>query len=432
VDLIDHQVTEPLPPITLPAEPPTAPAVSRLRAARRLLCRTGKVTGRILLNWGVLIAAVAAVLVVRHHIQAQARVPLPAPTIQLSAADTRQWQAFPSYRGTVPVLLYHGVSSRGGGLSISPEVFAEQMLALRTAGFHTITLAQYVRFVDGDRGGLPAKPILLTFDGGRLMTYRTVNDILRKYGFNATMFTFASWPTTTPGYSLTWGELRAMQRSGTWSVAEAGGQGRGYVVYDAAGDRGSAYAFRQYTGGSRGHLEGFPAFLRSATSDILWGEHQFAAQLPGFRPLAFAVPGGNYGQLQTNDPRIPRFMVPWLTQHFQVAFLGDYLDRSPDSTYRIRSRFSKTLSYGISMGSRLSLPALNCRLRDWVTRAPIFEEYRCLRAGSGGAAVATGPGRSPQQMSPEAGARLARSSRHPGHRRRGRVPTGRAGARGGP
>jgi Polysaccharide deacetylase len=392
VGLTDEH-TQPLPRLSQP-EPRAVPAVSRLKTLRTMLYRTGKATFRLLLNWGVLLAAVAAALVVRDHVQAQARAPLPPPVVKLSAADTAQWQGFPSYRRDVPVLLYHAVGS-SSGLSISRQLFAEQMLALRTAGFHAITLAQYVNFINGDRKGLPTKPILLTFDDGRLATYRAVSEILRRCGFHATMFTFASWPTTTPGYSLTWNELRAMQRSGIWSVEEAGGQGHGYVNYDAAGDRGAVYAFRRYISGPAGHAghsEGYPAFLRRVTSNILWGRHQLSAQLPNFQPLAFAVPGGNYGQLATNDARIPQFMLPWLAEHFRVVFGGDYLDRGPGRPFEIKSRFSlaKSFSFRISLTSRVSLAALNCRLTDWVTRAPVRREYECLRSGPGAAGLAAG------------------------------------------
>ena len=394
VGLTDDR-TQPLPSLSQLLEPRAVPAVSRLRKLRTALYRTGKATFRLFLNWGVLLAAVAAVLVVRDHVQAQARAPLPPPVVQLSAADTAQWQGFPFYRREVPVLLYHGVSSSSGGLSVSRQLFAQQMLALRTAGFHAITLAQYVNFVNGDLKGLPAKPILLTFDDGRLTTFRAVNGILQKYGFHATMFTFASWPTTTPGYSLTWNELRAMQRSGLWSVEEAGGQGHGYLNYDAAGDRGAVYAYRQYIRGPTGHagrLEGFPAFLRRVTSNILWGRKQFSVQFPNFQPLAFAVPGGNYGQLATNDTRIPQFMLPWLAEHFQVVFGGDYLNRGPGRPFEIKSRVSlaKSFSFRISLTSRVSLAALECRLTDWVKRAPVSREYGCLRSGSSAAGLAAG------------------------------------------
>ncbi len=335
--------------------------------------------GRLLLNWGVLVLAVAVVLLVRYNAEVRARAPLPIPAVHLAAADARQWRAFPSFRGTVPVLTYHGINDSNDGLSVRPQAFAGQLLALKTAGFHPITLSQYVSFVHGDRRGLPSRPILLTFDDGRLDTYRAADRILRKYRFPATMFTFAAWPTMNPGFDLTWDELRRMVQSGIWSVQEHGGHGHEYVVINASGGEGGVYAFRQYIAsrtGQGGHLESFPSFRRRVKSSILWGAHQFATRIPGFRPLAFAVPEGNYGQQQTNDRRIPRFMLPWLKSHFPVVFGGDYLTGHTDV------RFSPEVTYRITMGSRVSLRAMHCRLRDWATRAPIWKEYRCLRPAS--------------------------------------------------
>ena len=350
--------------------------------------RTRSAIIRLFLNWGVLILVIVAVLVVRNRAEAQARGPLPPPAVHLSAADARQWRAFPSYRGVVPVLLYHGINSSNRGLSVGLRAFAEQILALRTAGFHAITLAQYANFVKGDSRGLPSKPILLTFDDGRLDTYRAADSILRKYGFHATMFTFAASPTTHPGFGLRWRELRTMQESGTWSVQEHGGGGHEYVPYNAAGDKGGFYAFRRYIRSETehgGHLESFLSFIRRTTADILWGERQFATQIPDFRPLAFAVPFANYGQQQTNDRRIPQFMLPWLKHHFAVVFGGDDLARNVSRSYEIKARFSPIFSYRISMNPRTSLQVLHCRLRDWVTRTPTWKEYRCLRpARTGG------------------------------------------------
>jgi hypothetical protein len=46
-------------------------------------------------------------------------------------------------------------------------------------------------------------------------------------------------------------------------------------------------------------------------------------QLPGFNPLAFAVPYGSYGQDRTNDPRIPGFMSRLLRRHFKAVFMTE-------------------------------------------------------------------------------------------------------------
>jgi len=372
VGLIEEQQKRP--PRQQPAGKPR-----RQPRVRALLRRHRPAGVRFLLNWGVLLLAVAVVLGVRYRSEEDARAPLPAPAVQLSRADIRTWQAFPGYNGIVPVLVYHGINKSGNYISTTPQVFAEQMLALKTAGFHAITLAQYVRFAHGDYRGLPSKPILLTFDDGRLDTYRAADNVLRKYGFHGTMFTFGAWPNLNPGFNLRWNELRSMQASGIWSVQEHGGHGHESITVNAKGDEGGVYAYREYLPNAKGggHLESFAAFRERATSSILWGIQEFGTEIPRYWPAAFAVPEADYGEAGTNDPRIPRFMLPWLRRHFAVVFGGDYLNgqtRQP-----ILTRFTPEFSYRITMGPRETLRALDCRLRDWVDEVPIWQEYACTR-----------------------------------------------------
>jgi hypothetical protein len=328
----------------------------------------------------------AGLLMMRHHADLAAETPLPPPRVHLSTADLREWQRFPAYTGSIPVLVYHGINTANESYAVSPQLFADQMLALKVGGFHAISLAQYVKFVHGDRRGLPPKPILLTFDDGRRDAYRAAANLLRRYGFHAVMFTFGAWPVRNPGFSLTWNELQRMQRSPLWSVQEHGGRGHEYTVYNAAGDKGAVYAFLHYVPNPSGHggqLESFPHFVHRFTSDVLWGEHQFASHLPGYQPLAFAVPYGDYGQELTNDEQIPAYTLPWLDRHFPVVFGGDYLDETAGRRYVITGRFSPRFSYRMTMQAADQLPTLYCRLKDWVTHVVLWKEYACLRLGSG-------------------------------------------------
>ncbi len=344
--------------------------------------RAGGAVGRLLLNWGVLVAVVATLLLARQHANAVNQAPLPPPRVRLSAATTQEWAHFPAYTGSVPVLVYHGINDSGKNYATTPQLFAGQMMALKAAGFHAITLAQYAAWVHGDRRGMPSRPILLTFDDGRRDSYRVANDLLVRYGFHGTMFTFGSWPVANPGFSLTWNELQRMQRSSVWSVQEHGGRGHEYVRINAAGTKGAVYADLRYMRKpDGGQMETFAEFVKRFTTDVMWGEKQFAGHIPGYRPLAFALPYGDYGQEQTNDPRIPAYTLPWLDRRFPVVFGGDYLDRVPGQRYGIPGRFSAQLSFRMTMQQTMQLPALYCRLRDWVTRVPIWKEYQCMHLG---------------------------------------------------
>jgi peptidoglycan/xylan/chitin deacetylase (PgdA/CDA1 family) len=263
------------------------------------------------------------------------RAPFPPPAFTPSEAQLARWDPLPPIRGAVPVLAYHGVNEEKDHYSVTPRQFAEQMAMLERAGFETITTAEYVRFLQGVTVNLPERPILITFDDGRLDSYRGADRILAKHGFRATMFAIAGFVEEQSSFYLNWDELRTMGGSnGNWDVQEHAGVGHVNVRYDAAGHEGPAYAYRQYVPG-RG-LETFAEYKRRVTQDILWAKRTMSEQLPGFNPLSFAVPYGSYGQHRTNDPRIPRFMSRFLAQHFQAVFMTEPAQYTTPKTPRSR------------------------------------------------------------------------------------------------
>ena len=247
-----------------------------------------------------------------------ARVALAAPAV--SDERLEPYRMLPPSPGAVPVLAYHGINERPDHYSVTQEQFAEQMAMLRKAGFESISIAEYVRFLQGATERLPKRPILITFDDGRLDSYRGADKILAENGLRATMFAIAGHTEEHSPFYLTWEELRRMVKSGRWDVQEHAGIGHANVRYDAAGHKGPAYAYRQYTEGKG--LESFAEFKQRVRHDILWAKRTMTEQLPGFMPWSFAVPFGNYGHDgDTNDQRIAPFMRRLLAEHFQAVFL---------------------------------------------------------------------------------------------------------------
>ena len=96
---------------------------------------------------------------------------------------------------------------------------------------------QYVRFLQGDTRNLPQRPILITFDDGRLDSYRGADKILAEHGFKATMFVIAGFVEERNSFYLNWDELRRMATSGRWDLQEHAGVGHVNVRYDASGTR---------------------------------------------------------------------------------------------------------------------------------------------------------------------------------------------------
>ena len=200
---------------------------------------------------------------------------------------------------------------------IGTGAFARQMALLDHAGYKTITLDEFARFVKRQAVSLPPRPMLVTFDGGRLDTWTASDGILRELGFNAVLFVdVGSVEAGDPAY-LTWDELTRLQGSGRWDVQLQSGTGHRTIQYGPdPDDVGPFYAYR-------GSDEVLGGWRERVFSDITYGEEQLAHRVRGYRPLAFAPPYGNYGQAGTNDRRIPRELLARLQLSFDVVFTQD-------------------------------------------------------------------------------------------------------------
>ena len=77
----------------------------------------------------------------------------------------------------------------------------------------------------GSDDNLPKRPILITFDDGRLDSYRGADKILAEHGFRATMFAIAGYVEEDSPFYLNWDELRRMAKSRRWDVQEHAGIG---------------------------------------------------------------------------------------------------------------------------------------------------------------------------------------------------------------
>jgi len=107
-----------------------------------------------------------------------------------SPAGTARASARTGPPGTepVPILMYHVIAAPPPaapfpGLYVAPAEFAEQMQALKSAGWHAVTLDQVAAYW---RRGVPlgvGKPIVLSFDNGYNSQYTQALPVLRRLGW---------------------------------------------------------------------------------------------------------------------------------------------------------------------------------------------------------------------------------------------------------
>jgi hypothetical protein len=236
------------------------------------------------------------------------RAARPAPHVRLSSDDRAAWVAGPADGSSVPVLVYDRVP---------PDDFARQMTLLDHAGYETISLDEFVRFVRREPVNLPPRPLLLTFADARLDSWAASDGILRRLGFNAVLFVEIGPIEKHDPKVLTWEELDKLQRSGRWDVQLQSGTGDRLIRFGPEPDDvGPFYAYR-------GSEEVLGGWRERVFSDITYGEQQLSHHVRGYRPLAFAPPFGNYGQLRTNDRHIPREFLARALLSFDVVFAQD-------------------------------------------------------------------------------------------------------------
>lgn len=88
----------------------------------------------------------------------------------------------------IPVLMYHCVTTeKGEPIKVNVKDFDKQMKYLKTNGYTTLTLDDlYGYFLN--KNNIPEKSVVITFDDGYKDNYTNAYPILKKYGFNATIF----------------------------------------------------------------------------------------------------------------------------------------------------------------------------------------------------------------------------------------------------
>lgn len=123
----------------------------------------------------------------------------------------------------VAVLLFHAVDY----VSTNPNSMSLDQLeatfqALKTCGYHPITLQQFHDFIDG-KAAVPPKAVLITFDDGYRDTYQCVLPLTKKFNYPAVVFAITKWFDTyrrpepsRPHLSVQ--EAVYLSQSGLWSI----------------------------------------------------------------------------------------------------------------------------------------------------------------------------------------------------------------------
>ncbi|MEW9534337.1 polysaccharide deacetylase family protein [Microbispora sp. NPDC049125] len=129
-------------------------------------------------------------------------------------------------RTRVPILMYHSVTDQPTPATrphaVRPADFAAQMAYLKDGGFTPLTFAGLAAALEGGGPGLPARPIVITFDDGYADFHTEALPVLDRHGFPCTVFVTSGWLDDAGAEAAG----RPLDRMLTWSqVREAAAHG---------------------------------------------------------------------------------------------------------------------------------------------------------------------------------------------------------------
>jgi peptidoglycan/xylan/chitin deacetylase (PgdA/CDA1 family) len=134
------------------------------------------------------------------------------------AADSHQPILPEKRRSKVPILVYHHLSqsaSEGSPgvrrLTVTAEVFAQQMQYLQDNGYHVITFSDLADYFDHGRE-LPTLPVIISFDDGWENQFEYALPSLEKYHYPATFFVVTNY-IGHPGF-ISWPQLQTLLTDG--------------------------------------------------------------------------------------------------------------------------------------------------------------------------------------------------------------------------
>jgi peptidoglycan/xylan/chitin deacetylase (PgdA/CDA1 family) len=139
--------------------------------------------------------------------------PLVAP-----ATDSHQPTLPEKRTAKVPILVYHrfsqSVSEGSPGLrrlTVTAEIFDQQMQYLQDKGYHVITFSDLADYFEKGRE-LPTLPVIISFDDGWETQFEYALPSLEKYHYTATFFVVTNY-IGRPGF-ISWPQLQTLQTDG--------------------------------------------------------------------------------------------------------------------------------------------------------------------------------------------------------------------------
>lgn len=188
----------------------------------------------------------------------------------------------------LPIIMYHSILSNPKKKTpyvISPGLLEEDLKYIKNAGYTPVFMKDVIDFAY-DKGDLPEKPIVLTFDDGYYNNFHSAEPLLEKYDMKAVLSIVGEMtekysydPDRNLSYShVTWDDIFAMHMSGRWEI-----QNHSY----------SCHTYEKRNGVSRLPKETYDEYEDFLMADLCHLQDKIA-YVTGVTPNTFTYPFGAF------------------------------------------------------------------------------------------------------------------------------------------
>lgn len=234
----------------------------------------------------------------------------PRPQPEYEPTTWRHWNG-------VTILSYAGVARVESAGYPSAKRLEEHLTALRDAGYRTVRPEDVAAFLD-ERAPLPAKALLLVFEGGRKEAMIRATPILERLGFSAVLAVPTSVLDQWGGFYLKRRDLRKIARLPQWQV---GSMGHRAIEPAADTDAERPRRFLAHRGTADAPSESTDAFRERILNDYAESARRLEAAA-GRQAALYLYPFAEAGQGPDSDPLAEALNRDGVTRHFRLALLG--------------------------------------------------------------------------------------------------------------
>ncbi len=225
------------------------------------------------------------------------------------------------YNASVPALVYHGIAYNNNpdpkGITI--DTFKDQMFSLKRAGYNTISPGDLYLYMRGEKT-LPDKPILITFDDGRIDSVEMADPVFNALNYKATMFVIGrySFLNERQTYYISTRFIKELEANRRWDIEAHSYDGHGSYLTAPGQTDGHFFSHKQWLT-KENRLETENEFRTRISTDMKAVKNDLEELMK--RPVrSFAFPFGDFGQNNTNFVNARKVNIEEASKLYDLVF----------------------------------------------------------------------------------------------------------------